>query len=269
MADDVVIAIPAVEPAVPAEPQFTETEQKAIDSGWTPKDQWKGDLAEHRSAKEWVERGEILGKLDYVRRSNELLQRKFNSLQRHHQTVFEAATKRAMADLKAAHRNAVRAGDLDAADRFVDQIEKTKEVAAAQTAELQANEQQVPPEYQDFAQRNPWYNTNSGMTAAANAFGAAYIAEEPDKAKADPTSIFKVVETRMREQYPQLFGRVRTVTAPDPVAPAASPIRRSSKEFGWHDLTEEEQTIAKEFEATDTMTRAKYVAEIKKMRGIK
>src|ERR1017187_6293930 len=89
---------------VPETHEYTETEQKAIDQGWDR--EVEGD--NKRSAKEFLDQGELLGKIKS--QSNELKQirQTLDGLSQHNKNVYQASYERALVDLRAQKVAAVK-----------------------------------------------------------------------------------------------------------------------------------------------------------------
>ena len=51
-------------PNTPEPAQFDEYEQRASAEGWVPKEEWTGDPAQWRPAKEFLDRGELFKKIE-------------------------------------------------------------------------------------------------------------------------------------------------------------------------------------------------------------
>ena len=47
-------------------PQVDSYEDEARNQGWKPKDEYEGDPTKWRPAKDFVERGELFGKIDHM-----------------------------------------------------------------------------------------------------------------------------------------------------------------------------------------------------------
>jgi hypothetical protein len=78
--------------------QYTETELRAMEMGWKPKDQWEGDPNEHRSAKEYIDRGELLGKLKQQGSELRELKAMVSTLSEHNRKVHAEAYRQAITD---------------------------------------------------------------------------------------------------------------------------------------------------------------------------
>src|SRR6266702_2198796 len=83
-------------------PKHTALEERAIEQGWRPKDEWDGDESEFRSAREFIDRGELLRKIssqgDELRKLKEVA----GALSEHNKQVYVAGYKKAITDLRAA-----------------------------------------------------------------------------------------------------------------------------------------------------------------------
>ena len=70
--------------------QVTKTEstnpydKQAREMGWRPKEEWEGEPEKWRDAKEFVERGELYGKIDSVGRELKETRKALKMLQEHH-----------------------------------------------------------------------------------------------------------------------------------------------------------------------------------------
>ena len=81
---------------VPIEHEYSPIEKQAMGRGWKPKDQWEGDPDEWRSAKEHVERGEMIGKIIAQGRELEDLKRAVNFMTDNQRKQFNAGYAKAI-----------------------------------------------------------------------------------------------------------------------------------------------------------------------------
>lgn len=250
-------------------PELTETEIKASEQGWVPKDEWVeagGDPSEWRSAREFVDRGELLKTIHNTRRDLKQTQNAMSALQRHHQYVYEKAHRQAIEDLKMQKRQAMREEDFDRAEAIEEQIE---EITTTHQQEAQALQQeqaavsaQPPAEFVAWKERNTWYDGDLDMQEFADAAGIAYAKRNP---KAEPSVVLKHVEERVRRAYPEKFGPQRKA-APSPTASVDRTPRRTTKSDDI-ELDDNERSIMNDLVRNKVMTEAEYKAEIKKMKG--
>src|SRR5574343_553334 len=91
------------------ESQTTETpavtvdpfEEQAREQGWKPKEEYEGDPNKWKPAKEFVERGELFGKIDTLGRELKETKKALKMLQEHNAKIKETEYARAVSELKA------------------------------------------------------------------------------------------------------------------------------------------------------------------------
>jgi hypothetical protein len=185
-------------------------EQIAMDSGWVPKDQWKGDPDAWRPAKEFNERGELFNRIkDQTRQLNELKQA-VNFLTEGQKNQYIAGFNEAMNKLKAQRNAALEQGDLVAAAKIDDKLDEVKEQAkeakqAVQTAQVAPGPSDT---YKSWHVRNQWYMQDKILTRVADAIGATFKEENPAATEAEMLSY---VSKEIKKEYPSKFQ-----TAPQP-----------------------------------------------------
>lgn len=261
--------VPVVETPVQTEvietPTYTEDEQRAIDKGWKPKDQWEGDEGEWKPAKVFNEIGELKDKLSDkekdLKKSNKVLA----LMKQHHVSVRQAAYQQAIQDLKAQRVQALANENFAQAEQIRDQIEdvnirfRTDNVLPpAVEAEARAAVQEPDPEYFAFSERNPWYKPGGKdeMSKEADALGAAYKIQYPESTFKE---LIKDVEKKIRKLYPEKFERPS-----NPVNESGSRGGGSGGSSGGnYKLTDMEKAVAKEF----GMTEAAYAKELNSYKG--
>lgn len=157
----------------PEAPEAQEAPQRDYEAearrdGWVNKEEWEAkgrDPNQHRSAQEFVEAGEkilpiIKGRLDKVEkelaRTKDLMKQKDRAALealKVQAEAYEAKVKKALAE-------AVKEGDGDRVVELQDRLGEAKEKVKAVSEELKAPEEpQVPPEFNEFLERNDWYLT--------------------------------------------------------------------------------------------------------------
>lgn len=256
-----------IEGEAPAQ-SLSPTESEALNNGWMTKEQWVAaghPEEEHRSAREWNERGSLFKRINDQNRKLEQITQAFNALQSHHKTVFARAHAQAIDDLKAQHRAAVEDGDLKKAEQIVDQIQIQKE----QAVQAQAQPTQIPvvsADFEEFTSRNSsWYGKDDVMTAYADRLGFTYTAEQRNSGRVpNPGEVLKYVEEKVREKFPGTFGVQRSKATPSasPVGPAASPSRPTAKASkSASELPAEAQAVMKTLIRQGVMTEKQYLDE--------
>lgn len=265
MTDDVkAVDTPAVDTPETETPQFTAEEQKALDKGWKPKDQWEGAEDEWKPAKVFNEIGELKERISNQEHDLKKANKVMGLMKDHHLNVRAAAYSQAVADLKKQRTEALEAEDFKEAEKIKDRIEdiqvrfQTERPLPPQIeAEIQRNSAtDVDPEYFAFTDRNPWYKPGGRdeMSKEADALGVAYKVNNPNWTFKE---IAVEVEKKIRKLYPEKFQR--------PTNPVNEPgaTRGTSSNTERVVLSAEEKEIARGFGLTD----AEYAKELKGYKG--
>lgn len=270
MSNETVVETPVVETAQEPVVEVSPVETQAREQGWVSKEEWveAGKSADDwRPAKEFVDRGELYRSIHSTKRELKQTQAALTALQRHHQYVFEKAHQQALKDLKNERRMALREGDPDYVEAVEGKIDELQEQYARDRAAL-AREQQAAntapqKEFEEFTSRNPWYVSDEELREQADAFGYIYL-NKPNTDKS-PEAVFKHVEKKIREKFPEKFGIKKA--APNPTAA----VDRTTRQTKGSDiqLDEFEQEIMRTLVRSGEMTEAQYKAELKRAKGIK
>lgn len=110
---------------VPQERQLSAIEQKAIEQGWRPKEEFDGDESEFIDAPEFVRRGELFTKIEHQSKELKQVRQALEALKTHHNRVKETEYARALKELEAARKQALVEGEHD---RFFALEEKIDEI---------------------------------------------------------------------------------------------------------------------------------------------
>ena len=248
-------------------PELSPVEQQALEQGWVPQDQWEGDPEAWRPAKEFVERGELYKSIHTTKRELKQTQAALTTMQRHHQMVFEKAYNKALADLRAEKRVAMREQDFDrleAVETQIDQLqdEHQKEVAQLRVVEHQVQSPAITPQFQAFLDKNAWYAEDAELRAEADALGAGYMSR-PD---ADRNKLLDHVESKIKQLHPEKFGTQRKVAAPSAVAAVDRTGKKPTKSVvTMSDVPEEMRSVIRNFVETTGMSEQDYIKELKRI----
>lgn len=242
--------------------QHTEVEQRAMEQGWTPEEEFKANPdnagKKWRTAEDFLDRGELFSKIDDLSKKLKNTTKTLGQLNEHHKRVKEAEYKRALETLKNQKRNALEEGDADALIEIDDRIAEVKQAQREESRTTQANN--MPEELEAWIEKNPWYTSDNEMASEADAIGIGYKTKNPEKS---PEDVLKYVEGRIKKIYPEKF------TNPNrPKAGVESPSNRGtqSKSSGGFTLSEDEERVARNFERNGIMSRDDYIKELKKIR---
>ncbi len=189
----------------PVTPTYTEDEQLAMESGWVPKDQWKGDPDAWRSAKDFNERGELFERIKQQSRDIQNLKQAMTFLTDQHKKQYIAGYNEAINSLKAKRDQALEEGDLVAAQRLNDKIDDVRDnLKQAKETPVQANTTIQPtPEFIAWKNKNSWYMNDKTMTSFADAVGHAFFAENPGTTE---TAMLNTVSREIKKRFPEKFA---------------------------------------------------------------
>jgi len=258
MADEE-IKVVTEQPVEKKEP--TEIEQRAMDSGWVPEEEWEGDKSQWRPAKEFLDRGELFHKIDDQNRNIKELKRALDDMKRHHNSVRETEYARALQSLKDQKQTALEEGDAATVVRIDDQIDLVRD---EQTKLKQTNvqeEQSSPepaPEFVAWTARNTWYKNDTNMQTWADGIGRNLAA-----AGMRPDMVLKEIEKQVKEVFPNKF---RNVNRDKPGAVEGSS-NKGGKTGGSFVLSDDERRVMQRFVRSGVMTEAEYIKDLKSVRG--
>lgn len=190
-----------------------EIAQEAIKWGWAPKDQWKGDPSEHRSAEEYLNDPRT------QRRIREASDQRFEEQEAKHraqlaamQRNLELATKRIadvekgghesrVATIKERIRIAADSGETDEVIRLTDELAKAAPPQVQPGNQEGQNE--PPPEYQAWVKENSWFETDPVLAAEAQAVAARINRDTPHMPAAEKLN---AIAEGVKARYPEQFG---------------------------------------------------------------
>ena len=199
MAENVGIAIPgeaqesSLAPSV-SEQQEVAVKERARTLGWKPLKEYDKDPADWVSAREFLSRQSFFDKIKEQRNEIRSLKTDIQLMGQHFSQMKEVEYKRALSSLKTERKEATASGDVDKAESISDQITEI-ETQRKEAAKPQVNQNYGAPEFEDFKQRNKWYNTDNDLTKRANAIGIGYANMNPN---ATPGQVLEYVEEAMR-----------------------------------------------------------------------
>lgn len=256
--------------AATGEPSYTAVELEAIKQGWKPKSEWDGDPDQHRSAREYLDRGELLGKIKSQSSQLEEMRRAIGAMSEHNKKVYQAGYEKALTELKARKITALKEGDAELVLALDDEIDKTKDAIR----EVRNTTVQLPrtsTETADWLARNKWYATDAVAHAAADELARQYARSHPNCTEAD---IYEYIDAELPKELPHKFGKKQNQSAPDPEGES----RRGSGNGGskggtttfeklLDTMTSDQAQIAKTLVKTGAITKEEYVKQYNQMMG--
>lgn len=247
----------------PPEIKVDAYEDTAREQGWRPKEEWEGDPDKWRPAKEFVERGELFGKIDTMGKELKETKKALRMLQEHHTKVKETEYKRAVEELKTLQKKHLEDGN---SDGYLEATELLTDLKAEQKAREVAQEltpAQPDPRFTMWVDKNRWYAQDAQMREYADTMGMAYAQKHPG---VDPEDVLKYVTSEVRERFKSRFENPKR-SQPSPVEGASSGAPAANK--AKFELTQEERKVMNTFVRTGAMTEEQFIAEVKAMRGVK
>lgn len=250
----------------------TPDEQRAMEHGWVPKEEWSGNPDEWIPANVFNMRGEFFSRISKDKTKIAELTQTVDALVEHNKKIFDAAYKKAIDDLKREKKQALEEGDNQAVLDIDDKIEELREDTEKQKKELEervqtARQQQSNPVFDSWHAHNSWYMQDSVATAYANEVAsdinrAAQVAGvQPDYNK-----LLSEVGRKVRQKFPEKFGRTSTKTDPvEPGGETTTPTRSTNSRISGisrNDLTEAERRIMDTIlKTTPKMTEKEYLEQ--------
>lgn len=239
-----------------------DLEDRARAQGWVPKEEWQG-TSKWRDADEFVERGELFGKIDAQGRALKQTKDALSELTKHYQKVAETEYQRALKDLKAQKKEALEAADADEVLRLEDEIDQLRE-AKPVAKQAAAEPSQLHPEFVQWVQTNQWYAGSTPKHAAMRAWADTRGNELAAQGIA-PADVLKRVAQEARVEFAGNFTNPNRQRASAVEGGGAPGTKVSSGRF---ELSEVEQTIMKKLVGAGALTKEEYIADIKKQRGV-
>ena len=245
----------------PQESQYSEAEQLAMENGWVPKDQWKGDPDSWRPAKEFNDRGEFFKRIDRLEHKNKELQQAMMFLTQQQKQQYLNGYNEAIKRLRFQRDEALESGDNLQAARISDKIEEVKEQAqvARQQAVQPAPVIEPSETYKSWANKNTWYTQDKVLTRYAEAVGASYKEEHPSSTESE---MLRYVETEVKREFPNKFGP-KGPPSPEGDGRGTGPKTGGTGKYSSVEgsLTSEQRSIMNTIIKTTGMTKEEYLKQ--------
>ena len=250
------------EPAPVVEKQTDPYEDQAREQGWRPKEEFEGDPEKWKPAKEFVERGELFGKIDGLGKELKETRKALKMLQEHHTKVKEVEYKRAVDELKALQKRHLEEGNSDGYLEASELLTDLKAEQKAREAVSAAQPAQTDPRFSSWIDANPWYTKDPDMREYADVVGLGYANKHPG---IDPEDVLKYVSVQVKSFFKDKFKNPNR-ERPSAVEGNSTPTASNKSSF---ELTDDERRVMNTFVRAGVMTKDEYVAQVKTMRGNK
>lgn len=237
-------------------------EQKALDMGWRPKEQWEGPEEDFIDAKEFVRRQPLFEKIEHQSKALKQLEKAFDALKTHHTKVKESEYQRALKTLKEARKEALREGETERALAYEEKIEEVEQQKAEFDQEAQQveipREPEAHPEFVAWKQQNSWYNRDSELKEFADTYGMTLA-----RKGMEPKAVLKAVAEKVKQAFPEKFHNPNR----DKPGAVEAPSRNAPKSDSF-EMTEDETRIMKTIVRSGVMTEAEYKKQLKQVKGL-
>jgi len=243
-------------------PQAPAYEQEAREQGWRPKDEWEGEPEKWRPAKEFVERGELFGKIDHMGKELKETRKALKMLQEHHTKVKETEYNRAVEELKALQKQHLADGD---ADKYLETTEILQDLKTEQKARAIVQETAQPPvdpRFTSWTEKNSWYVKDARMRDYADMVGGDYAKKNPS---IDPEDVLVYVTAEVKERFKDRFVNPNR-SKPNAVEAGGGGNPAAKEKFT---MTDDERKVMNTFIRAGVMSKEDYINELKSSRGSK
>jgi len=184
----------------PAPEEFNEVEQEALEMGWNPEGvEGRRSL----SAEEFIDRKPLYDKIHQSERAVKRMQDSQSALQQHLATLEESINKQRVDDLKVQKRTAL---ENDEVDRVIEIDEQIIDIHQTPTAPAAPD----TTEFDNWADKNTWYDSDLQLKRYADAVGAEYA----NKYGKMDAGILAQVTAEVKEAFPDKFKPTRNRPSP-------------------------------------------------------
>lgn len=254
-----------VEPVQQEEKQTPSIEERALEMGWRPREEFSGDDDDFIDAKEFVRRKPLFDKIESVSRESKTLRKALDSLKTHYTKVRETEYQKALRDLKQEQKQALADGDVDRFYAIEDEqklVEQEKAVFLEEQQQIQTQAPTIHPEFAAWVSRNGWYETQPHMQAFADQVGSR-LQGAVRSGSMTTAQVLKEIEKAVREEFPTRF---RNANKDKPSAVEGSTRGSSSVSSKEPILTDQERQIMNTLVRGGHMTKEQYIADLKKVK---
>lgn len=243
--------------------QLSPIEISAKEQGWVPKEEWEKagkDPSTWRSAKEYVERGELFAEINALKDSNKKTSAAFKALVEHHRKVYDSAVKEAIRKLKQEKLEALKNLDTERVLEIDEELERVKtdqpplpDVEVETTVEPSAT-------FRSWHRKNSWYKLDGDDDASlfANTVGMKWRQNNPNGSEKE---FLEHVEKEVFKRFPEVFDNPNRHKVSD-----VNPKGDDKQNKKVYKLTPEEERACDMFVAQGVFkNREEYIKELRKI----
>ncbi len=245
------------------EKQYSAIEQRAMEQGWRPKEEFEGDPDAFIDAPEFVRRGELFSKIEHQSKELKAVKAALDALKQHHSKVKEVEYERALKALQNARKQALVEGETERFLELEQRIEEVKEEKEEFDKNLDSVKAEpvrdINPEFTAWIERNSWYESSKPMRAYADKLGIE-LAQEGHS----PSQVLVMVEKEIKKEFAHKFQNQKA-SRPQAVEPAG----RSGAKVDSFQLSDEERSIMRKMVRGGALTEQEYIKQLKELKGVK
>lgn len=257
---------------VQTEVELSVDEQKAMQHGWVPKEQWDGNPEEWIPAKVFNMRGDFFSRIAKDKKEISELRQTVDHLVDHSRKAYDAGYKQGLAELRAERREALEAGDVERVEQLEDKIDEFKEEHAAKKQEFEQKvtkqQAQENPVFDTWHVENDWYMADATLTTYANEVASEVAGKaQASGVQVDYPKLLQEITRKVKQKFPERFGRTKVVEKPSAVeggsnsADDKSTSKRSAK-FSEADLSDQDKRIMETVLKTTKLTKEEYLEQV-------
>ena len=256
-------------------PEINPAEEKAMGNGWVPQDQWEGAAEDWVTAKQFNEKGDLIGQVMELKakdRANasqlKALENAVQDLSNFRADAEKVAYDKAIKALKTEKLDAIENGEGarvleidDKIDELKDTFKETKETKPTDSAP------QVDPAIQGWLDdpANSWYHDNLVMQGAADK-----LAMEYGQQGLAPADMIKKVEATIKEEFKHKFKTSAKYPATNDSNKNGAENKGTKTKFTKADLTPDQQKTAELFVQKGVFESVgEYIEQLEAVDGIK
>lgn len=189
---------------------------KAREDGWVPLEEWKGDPDDWVDAKEFLFRGELMGRIkkqskaiNTFKDEIEGMKEALRTLGEHNKKIAENERKKALQELRSAKKEAFEDRDFDAMEEIDERMAELKSVDLDAVEEKQPKDNAkddagVNPEVEAWLENNQWYTKDPILQHVTNGAVQQLLAEDPDL-ESDPSDLLEKAKKLVMKEMPHKF----------------------------------------------------------------
>lgn len=230
-------------------------EQRAVELGWKPKDDFKGNPEDWVDAKDYIAREPLLKEVrdlkKHIRTQREQTDRDMAVITAQFSQMSEMAYKKAVSELEAQRDLAIQDQDIQSVrvlDKKIAEAALDHDKQQQTTTRQQARQADVVNEEMDqWRAANKWFDEDQELQDEAVTIGVGFQAKNPKKTQAQ---MLTYVEDRIKKIYPDKFKPAQRAKVEDQdnrvESRSASPnLGKGKSKLSWGDLDDDERQVGK------------------------